>query len=674
VCVYVIPGGAGRLIKEQGVFAYTAFFSVFAYIWLIVILRFVTPNIIEVWEGVVTFMMFPLLVWLAYRTDIGKSVFPGCGGTTALPDNVVAIGSDGKPVTSEMIYKTTAELAAKVPDASEEESAEMASALLGAPRSRAFYRVKACKDSTGGPKLHTDARASKAIEKLLNEGVTGTIGNPIGPVAGTIEFKEVAFTVRESDKWAEAVVVRTGGLEQEASVHYATEAGTAGHEDFVHAEGTVHFAEWQSSALIRVWILEDTKVEGDENFSIALSAPSKGAALGHSTKCTITIADNDSPGTLSFESPCIQATEGGKAALYISRIGGASGVISCNWETREVGSAVASLDFTAGGGTIEFGDGETSKKIEVDIVNDGSHEKDETFQVVLSPGPASCTFSADSDGSPDNAIATIIIKNNAELKRGAERLAELLDLNVDNMKLGASTWGEQLTDAFAYEGESFMDVIMWLLSLPWKVLVSFIPPTRFGGGWVCFLSCLVVIGVMTAVIGDLAAHVGCCLGLTPAVTAITFVALGTSLPDTFASMQAAREDKSADNSIGNVTGSNSVNVFFGLGLPWAMAAIYWKLVGADDEWKARYPTFVDEYPNGAFVVYSADLGFSVVVFTCCAITTLSVILVRRYWGDPPGELGGNRRHAFMHAGFLVSLWLLYITLSVLSTEKMITTF
>jgi hypothetical protein len=62
------------------------------------------------------------------------------------------------------------------------------------------------------------------------------------------------------------------------------------------------------------------------------------------------------------------------------------------------------------------------------------------------------------------------------------------------------------------------------------------------------------------------------------------------------------------------------------------------------------------------------------VFTCCAITTLSVILVRRYWGDPPGELGGNRRHAFMHAGFLVSLWLLYITLSVLSTEKMITTF
>ena len=58
------------------------------------------------------------------------------------------------------------------------------------------------------------------------------------------------------------------------------------------------------------------------------------------------------------------------------------------------------------------------------------------------------------------------------------------------------------------------------------------------------------------------------------VTAITFVALGTSLPDTFASKVAAVNEKTADNAIGNVTGSNSVNVFLGLGIPWIIAAIY----------------------------------------------------------------------------------------------------
>lgn len=50
--------------------------------------------------------------------------------------------------------------------------------------------------------------------------------------------------------------------------------------------------------------------------------------------------------------------------------------------------------------------------------------------------------------------------------------------------------------------------------------------------------------------------------------------MGTSLPDTFASRAAAMQEKYADNAIGNITGSNSVNVFLGLGLPWLMAAIY----------------------------------------------------------------------------------------------------
>ena len=36
----------------------------------------------------------------------------------------------------------------------------------------------------------------------------------------------------------------------------------------------------------------------------------------------------------------------------------------------------------------------------------------------------------------------------------------------------------------------------------------------------------------------------------------------------------------ADAAIGNVTGSNSVNVFLGLGLPWMMAAVYWASFGA----------------------------------------------------------------------------------------------
>ena len=47
----------------------TAFFSVFAYVWLIIILVWITPDEVELWEAVVTFAMFPILVLLAYAAD-----------------------------------------------------------------------------------------------------------------------------------------------------------------------------------------------------------------------------------------------------------------------------------------------------------------------------------------------------------------------------------------------------------------------------------------------------------------------------------------------------------------------------------------------------------------------------------------------------------------------------
>jgi len=101
-----------------------------------------------------------------------------------------------------------------------------------------------------------------------------------------------------------------------------------------------------------------------------------------------------------------------------------------------------------------------------------------------------------------------------------------------------------------------------------------VPPTHYCGGWAAFLVALGFIGVITAIVGEVALLFGCVIGLKAPVTGITFVALGTSLPDTFASMTAARSSATADSAVGNVTGSNSVNVFLGMGLPYLFAS-YW---------------------------------------------------------------------------------------------------
>ena len=52
-------------------FCITALFSILAYIWLLVVLVFISKDLIEIWEAVFTFLYFPILVIIAYAADKG---------------------------------------------------------------------------------------------------------------------------------------------------------------------------------------------------------------------------------------------------------------------------------------------------------------------------------------------------------------------------------------------------------------------------------------------------------------------------------------------------------------------------------------------------------------------------------------------------------------------------
>ena len=168
------------------------------------------------------------------------------------------------------------------------------------------------------------------------------------------------------------------------------------------------------------------------------------------------------------------------------------------------------------------------------------------------------------------------------------------------------------------------------------------------GGWACFVVSIIIIGLLTAVIGDLASHFGCTIGLKDGVTAISFVALGTSLPDTFASKVAAIQDKYADSSVGNVTGSNAVNVFLGIGLAWLAAAIY------------------HTYNGTKFIVIPGSLAFSVTLFCSFALLAIGLMMIRRmkFCG---GELGGPQKSRIFTSSLFFGLWLAYLTLSSLES-------
>lgn len=209
--------------------------------------------------------------------------------------------------------------------------------------------------------------------------------------------------------------------------------------------------------------------------------------------------------------------------------------------------------------------------------------------------------------------------------------------------------GPQIEENMIIDEVTLSEAVGHFLTMTWKILFACVPPTHWGGGWPAFMIALSFIGGVTAVVGDVAALLGCVVGMPNSVTAITLVALGTSLPDTFASITAARSSEYADSAVGNVTGSNSVNVFLGLGLPWVIAATY------QSNRDAKYIT-----PAG-------NLAYSVTVFVICSVICFIVLGVRRKVIG--GELGGPRSSAYASAAFLISLWIIYITLSIIKATE-----
>lgn len=238
-------------------------------------------------------------------------------------------------------------------------------------------------------------------------------------------------------------------------------------------------------------------------------------------------------------------------------------------------------------------------------------------------------------------------------------------------------WLEQFTRAVYCNGSrkeqrqaDLQDWFTHIAAFYWKVLFACIAPVHIFGGWLCFWMSLFAIGAVTALVSDLANLLGCCLGIPGSVTAITLVALGTSVPDTFASRTAAVQECTADNSIGNITGSNAVNVFLGLGLPWAIGAIYWKVKGRTPEWQSRrlngktlQEQYGTRYPDGGLIIPAGSLTVSVAVFTGAAMMCVALLLWRRrVYG---GELGGPRNAQKRDSFVLLLLWIVYVTTCVL---------
>mmetsp|Transcript_59858 Transcript_59858/g.118671 ORF Transcript_59858/g.118671 Transcript_59858/m.118671 type:complete len:698 (-) Transcript_59858:52-2145(-) len=394
--------------------------------------------------------------------------------------------------------------------------------------------------------------------------------------------------------------------------------------------------------------------------------------------------DLESPGILAFENERAEVSCGNErldCSFNVTRRGH-GGKASCKYNTRSL-TAVPGYDFEEASGTLDFAPDQSSAEVRMAVLPRRPGQRRVVFQLVLEEA-SGAIFDAAMDGGEECQVLTVGISPTQVMGNptglGA-RSFNMLDryVKVASLKRGMGFWQEQIREAVCCCGGEeeeeqdsgddgllawFKDKLVAALVYPWSCLYAlFIPPPQLMGGWLCFWVALAQLGLLTAVIVDLAELFGCVADVKDSITAISFVALGTSMPDFFASKIAAIQDDNADASIVNVTGSNSFNVFLGIGVPWSIASIYWAVTGPTEKWRKRYPDYADKYhPHAKFVVPGDDLSFFVVTFIVIAIIALALIRARRvFYG---AELGGPFAPKVWSSFVLVSLWAYYMGIAV----------
>lgn len=313
LCVFVIPSNETRKIKHLRVFFVTATWSIFAYVWLYMILAVFSPGVLEVWEGILTFAFFPATVLTAYIADrrllIYKYLHKGyrmnkrgviveveAGDSDAAVELEIKAQHDGIngmvdrfadadtleakefEQTRKDYIQTLRELRKKNPQLSLEHLEVMAhEEVLGkGPKSRAFYRVQATRKMVGAGSLsrkiseraQSDLSEVKAeLQKAEAESVDIESVN-----CQRVFFEPGHYTVMENVGTFDVGVSRVGGdLNKPCTVDYYTEDGSAeAGSDYVSAKGTLKFEPGETRKTINLSVIDDDVFEEDEHFYVRL--------------------------------------------------------------------------------------------------------------------------------------------------------------------------------------------------------------------------------------------------------------------------------------------------------------------------------------------------------------------------------------------------------------------
>ena len=194
---------------------------------------------------------------------------------------------------------------------------------------------------------------------------------------------------------------------------YEVTEGTATEpEDYtVEGGGTLTIPAGDTRADIHVSVVDDDLYDPDETLQVAISDPlPAGSAMIGRAVATGTITDTDGTPTVSVANA--RAAESARLVFEVTLSPASSREVSLRYEVTE-GTATENVDYRGAlSGELTFAPGETSKRVELELVDDAVDEPDETVTLALADvlgatlaaGVATGTI-ADNDDPPVLGVA-----------------------------------------------------------------------------------------------------------------------------------------------------------------------------------------------------------------------------------------------------------------------------
>lgn len=166
----------------------------------------------------------------------------------------------------------------------------------------------------------------------------GGTGNP-----GMLKLEMTSYSVNEGDS-VNVRVLRLNGDDGAASVTYTVSAGTAGNGDFTPATGTFNWADGDSTPrTLSVATTEDAIAESNETVKVTLSNAT-GASIDNAGKsATVTILDDDAPGSPPTTPANLQAHAHSSTEVMLSWTD-ASGETGYRVEAKTLGGSYQTVD------------------------------------------------------------------------------------------------------------------------------------------------------------------------------------------------------------------------------------------------------------------------------------------------------------------------------------------